>query len=307
MSGLPGHVRRTVVTVGSFDGVHLGHQAILRRIRRRAQALEAASVLVTFDPHPLRVVRPQDAPPLLTILAEKQESLAEVGLDYAVFVPFTRAFSRYAPRQFVEEVLVRRLRAAELVIGHDHGFGRGRAGGADELARLGSEHGFTVDVVGGVEAGGSTVSSTRIRRAVAAGDMEAAAVGLGRPYALRGTVVRGLGRGRTLGFPTANLTPPPAEKLLPAEGIYAVRASVGTEIRDGLLHLGPRPTFADAPPAIELFLIDFERDIYGERVVVECLTRLREVRSFATRDELIEQMRQDLAAGRAFLSRRRGG
>lgn len=307
MSGLPGHVRRTVVTVGSFDGVHLGHQAILRLIRRRARALEAASVLVTFDPHPLRVVRPRAAPPLLTILAEKKESLAEVGLDYVLFVPFTRAFSRYSPKQFVEEVLVRRLRAAELVIGHDHGFGRGRAGGADELARLGSDHGFTVDVVGGVEAGGSTVSSTQIRRAVAAGDMEAAAAGLGRPYSLRGTVIRGLGRGRTLGFPTANLAPPPAEKLLPAEGIYVVRASVDTEVRDGLLHLGPRPTFADAPPAIELFLIDFERDIYRERVVVECLTRLREVRSFATRDELIEQMRRDLVAGRAFLARRRGG
>ncbi|WP_419948507.1 bifunctional riboflavin kinase/FAD synthetase [Candidatus Palauibacter sp.] len=306
MSGLPAHVRETVVTVGTFDGVHLGHQAILRRIRRRARALDAWSVLLTFDPHPLRVVRPDVAPPLLTIPNEKKEILAQFDLDCVAFVPFTTEFSRYSPEKFVEEVLVRRLRASELVIGYDHGFGRGRTGDADVLERLGALHGFEVGVVGGVAVDGSAISSTRIRRAVAAGDMETAAAGLGRPYSLRGTVVHGLERGRTLGFPTANLTPPPPDKLLPAEGIYAVRASVGTELREGLLHLGPRPTFAGSPPAIELFLIDFDRDIYGERVVVEFLHRLREVRAFATEAGLIEQMQRDLEAGREFFSRSGG-
>ncbi|WP_419941839.1 bifunctional riboflavin kinase/FAD synthetase [Candidatus Palauibacter sp.] len=304
VSGLPAHVDTTVVTVGTFDGVHLGHQAILRQVRSRAQARAGSSVLLTFDPHPLRVVRPDAAPQLLTLPNEKKEILAQFDLDYVAFVTFTAEFSRYSPERFVEEILVRRLRASELVIGHDHGFGRGRAGDVSVLERLGAMHGFDVAVVGGVEVGSGAVSSTRIRCAVAEGDMEAAAAGLGRPYSLRGTVIHGLGRGRTLGFPTANLTPPPPDKLLPAEGIYAVRASVGTELREGLLHLGPRPTFVGSPPTIELFLIDFERDIYGERVVVEFLHRLREVRPFATQAGLIEQMRRDLEAGREFFARR---
>lgn len=305
MSGLPPHVWGTVVTVGTFDGVHLGHQAVLRDVRRRARARNSCAVLLTFDPHPLRVVRPEAAPPLLTLPSEKKEILAQTGLDYVAFVSFTPEFSRYSPEEFVEEIVVPRLRPAEIVIGYDHGFGRGRAGDVSVLERLGGIHGFEVSVVGGVEADGSPVSSTRVRRAVAVGDMEGAAAALGRPYSFRGTVIRGLGRGRTLGFPTANLTPPPAEKLLPAEGIYTVRATLGRERTDGLLHLGPRPTFAGSPPAIELFLIDFERDIYGEHVIVDVLHRLREVRTFHSGDDLVAQMRRDLADGRDYFRKMR--
>ena len=301
MSGLPPHVRGTVVTVGTFDGVHLGHREILRDVRRRARARNGHAVLLTFDPHPLSVVRPEVAPPLLTLPNEKKEILAQAGLDYVAFVSFTLEFSRYSPEKFVEDIIVPRFRPAEIVIGYDHGFGRGRAGDVSVLERLGGIHGFEVSVVGGVEADGSPVSSTRVRQAVSAGDMEGAAAGLGRPYSFRGTVIRGLGRGRTLGFPTANLTPPPPDKLLPAEGIYVVRATLGSERIDGLLHLGARPTFAGSPPAIELFLIDFERDIYGERVIVDVLHRLREVRAFESGDDLAAQMRRDLADGRAYL------
>lgn len=297
MSGLPPYVRGTVVTVGTFDGVHLGHQAILRDVRRRARARHGRAVLLTFDPHPLRVVRPEAAPPLLTLPNEKKEILAQLGLGYVAFVVFTPEFSRYSPEKFVEDIVVPRFRPAEVVIGYDHGFGRGRAGDVSVLERLGGIHGFEVSVVGGVEADGSPVSSTRVRQAVSAGDMERAAAGLGRPYSFRGTVIRGLGRGRALGFPTANLTHPPPDKLLPAEGIYTVRATLGSERANGLLHLGARPTFADAPPAIELYLIDFERDIYGERVIVDVLHRLREVRTFASGDDLAAQMRRDLADG----------
>ncbi len=300
MSGLPSHLRGTVVTVGSFDGIHVGHQSILRDVRRRARARHGHAVLLTFDPHPLRVVRADAAPPLLTLPGEKKEILAEFGLDYVVFLSFTRELSRYPPERFVEDIVVPRLRPAEIVIGYDHGFGRGRSGDVSVLERLGRSHGFEVSVVEGVEAAGSAVSSTRIRRAVSAGDMEGAAVGLGRPFSFRGTVIRGLGRGRTLGFPTANLTPPPPDKLMPAEGIYAVRAWLGTGGVDGLLHLGPRPTFAGSPPAVELFLIDFEDDIYGERVVVDVLHRLREVRSFYSGDDLVAQMKRDLADGRDY-------
>ncbi len=305
MSGLPPYVRGTVVTVGTFDGIHLGHQAILRDVRRRARARNGRAVLLTFDPHPLRVVRPEAAPPLLTLPNEKKEILAQLGPDYVAFVAFTPGFSRYSPEQFVEDIVVPRFRPAEVVIGYDHGFGRGRAGDVSVLERLGGIHGFEVSVVGGVEADGSPASSTRVRQAVSEGDMEGAAAGLGRPYSFRGTVIRGLGRGRTLGFPTANLTPPPPDKLLPAEGIYTVRATLGSERVDALLHLGARPTFAGSPPAIELFLIDFERDIYGERVIVDVLHRLREVRTFASGDDLAAQMRRDLADGLEYFGKRR--
>ena len=303
-SGLPPTVEGTVVTVGTFDGVHLGHRAILEEIGARARSRNLRSVLLTFDRHPLRVVRPDDAPPLLTTPNEKKEILAQYGLDYVAFVAFTLAFSRYSPEEFVEEVLVRRLRARELVIGHDHGFGRGRAGDVSVLERLGAVHGFEVDVVSGVEAAGGVVSSTRIRGDLASGRVEAATSQLGRPYSLRGTVVHGMGRGRTLGFPTANISPPPPEKLLPAEGIYAVRASIGQELLPGLLHLGPRPTFAGSPPTIELYLLDFDRDIYGERVVVEFLKKLRDVAPFGSAAELVEQMKADREdAIRFFASR----
>jgi len=292
--------------VGTFDGVHLGHQAILRDVRRRARARNGHAALLTFDPHPLSIVRPEVAPPLLTLPDEKKEILAQFGLDYAAFISFTLEFSRYSPEEFVEDLIVPRFRPAEVVIGYDHGFGRGRAGDISVLERLGGIHGFEVSVVGGVETDGSAISSTRVRRAVGSGDMEGAAAGLGRPYSFRGTVIRGLGRGRALGFPTANLTPPPPGKLLPAEGIYAVRATLGSEQVDGLLHLGPRPTFADAPPAIELFLIDFERDIYGEPVIVDVLHRLREVRGFESGDDLAAQMRRDLADGLEYFGKKGG-
>jgi riboflavin kinase/FMN adenylyltransferase len=302
LSALPRGVEGTVVTVGTFDGVHRGHQAILDEIGRRARERGLHSTLLTFDRHPLTILRPEAAPKLLTTPNEKKEILAQFGLDYVAFVSFTRTFSHYSPERFVEEVLIGRLRARELVIGHDHGFGRGRSGDVDVLRELGTRHGFDVDVVSGVEVDGGLVSSTRIRGAVAEGRVGDAAAGLGRPYSIRGTVVHGLGRGRDLGFPTANLTPPPTEKLLPAEGIYTVRASVGQELLPGLLHLGPRPTFAGSPPTIELYLLDFDRDIYGERVVVEFLKRLREVRPFSSAAQLVDQMREDRREAERFFA-----
>lgn len=294
--------RGTVVTVGTFDGVHRGHWAVLQEIRRRANATGRSSVLVTFDPHPLRIVRPEHAPPLLTTPVEKKEILAESGLDYAVFISFTETLSRYEPRRFVEEVLVGRMGVSELVIGYDHGFGRGRAGDIDLLRRLGSEFDFAVDVVPAVASDGAPVSSTRIRASVSEGAVESAAVDLGRPYSFRGPVVTGMGRGRDLGFPTANIAAPGGGKLLPMQGIYAVRASLRTMIRSGLLHLGPRPTFAGSPPSIELYILDFDEDIYGERVRVDFLKRLRDVRPFSTSSELVEQMKRDREMARDYFA-----
>jgi len=306
-SGLPPEVGETVVTVGTFDGVHLGHRAVLEEIVERARRRRRASILVTFDRHPLTVVRPEDAPPLLTTPDEKKEILVQTGLDYVAFVRFTREVSRLSPEAFVRGYLVGRFRVRELVIGYDHGFGRGRSGDIETLRTLGRELGFDVDVVGEVRADGDEISSTRIRTAIAEGRIEDAVRGLGRPYSFEGPVVHGLGRGRDLGFPTANLEPPGGRKLLPPSGIYAVQASFRTKIRDGLLHVGPRPTFAGSPPSVELYVLDFDGDLYGERVRVEVLSRLRDVRPFASPEELVEQMRRDAEEGRAFFEARRSG
>lgn len=297
--------RGTVVTVGTFDGVHLGHWEVLQEIRRRAAATARRSVLVTFDPHPLRIVRPEHAPPLLTTPVEKKEVLAESGLDYAVFISFTEPLSRYEPRRFVEEILVERLRVEELVIGYDHGFGRDRSGDADTLRAIGAELGFAVDVVPPVETQGAPVSSSRIRKAVAEGRMAEARACLGRPYSVRGVVVKGEGRGRGLGFPTANLKVGNADKLIPASGIYAVRGVLRSGTHLGALHLGPRPTFQGSPPTVELHLLDFDGDLYGEEVRVDFVERLREVRPFSTVAALVEQMREDVEEAREALDRDR--
>ena len=297
--------RGAVVTVGTFDGVHRGHWAVLQEIRRRALATGRRSVLLTFDPHPLRIVRPGQAPPLLTTPIEKKEILAESGLDYAVFLAFTPALSRYEPRRFVLEVLVERLGVEELVIGHDHGFGRGRSGDAETLKQIGSEFGFAVDVVPPVIQDGGAISSSAIRGALRAGDPQAAALGLGRPYSLRGLVVRGEGRGRQLGFPTANLVVASSEKLIPATGIYAVSGVTRSGSFDGALHLGPRPTFRGSPPTIELHLLDFDGDLYGEVIRVDFMKRLRDVRPFDGVGALIAQMREDVGEARSALARAR--
>ena len=295
--GLPTD-KGTVVTVGTFDGVHRGHWAVLEEIRARARATNRRSVLVTFDPHPLRIVRPEHAPPLLTTPLEKKEILAESGLEYAVFIAFTETLSRYSPRRFVEEILVDRLHVEELVIGFDHGFGRDRSGNADTLRGIGADLGFDVDVVPPVEVGEEAVSSTRIRAAVAAGRMEEARMCLGRPYSIRGVVVRGDGRGKGLGFPTANLEVSASDKLIPPAGIYAVRGVLKRGTYVGALHLGPRPTFAGSPPSIELHLLDFEGDIYGEAVRIDFVQYLRPVLPFDSVGALIDQMRADVDLAR---------
>lgn len=301
-SGIPSDGRGTVVTVGTFDGVHLGHRAVLEEIRDRASATGRRAVLLTFHPHPLRIVRPEATPPLLTTPVEKKEILAETGLDYAVFLAFSPALSRYSPRRFVEEILVGRLRLDELVIGHDHGFGRGRAGDVTLLREIGTELGFAVDVVEPVLIEGAAVSSSLIRKAVSEGRLEAARTRLGRPYSARGVVVRGEQRGRDLGFPTANLSIDATEKLLPPSGIYAVRGVLKRGVFPGALHLGPRPTFQGSPPSIELYLLDFDGEIYGEEVRVDFIRFLRPVRAFESVASLVRQMELDVAEVRRVLA-----
>ena len=302
LPSLPPYEQGSVATVGTFDGVHLGHWEVLREISRRARRTGRPSVLITFWPHPLRVVKPEVAPRLLTTSIEKKEILAQTGLDYAVFLPFTRRLSRYTPRRFVEEILVARMRVRELVIGYDHGFGRGRSGDAETLGAMGAELGFGVEVVPPIVAGGGPVSSSRIRKALLAGEVRAAHVGLGRPYSLRGVVVKGDGRGRHLGFPTANLQISDSQKLVPREGIYAVRAKVPAGTCDGALHIGPRPTFPGSPATIEVHLLDCSANLYGTEVQLELIERLRGVRPFASAADLIDQMTRDVQRARRVLA-----
>ena len=303
---LPRCGRGSAVTVGTFDGIHLGHREVLRETARRARRAGRPSVLVTFRPHPLQVLRPDDAPGLLTTSIEKKELLAQTGLDYAVFLPFTRTLARYSPRRFVEEVLVERVRVKDLVVGYDHGFGRGRSGDPGVLGAMGEELGFGVEVVPPTVVGDGPVSSSRIRRALLAGDMRAARAGLGRPYSLRGVVVRGEGRGRRLGFPTANLRIPDARKLIPGEGIYAVRVRLPSGSRDGALHLGRRPTFPGSPATIEVHLLDHDADLYGTELRLDLIERLRDVRPFDSVAELVSHMSRDVRRARRILADHRG-
>ncbi|HEX8849249.1 MAG TPA: bifunctional riboflavin kinase/FAD synthetase [Gemmatimonadaceae bacterium] len=300
---LPALAAGSVITVGTFDGVHRGHQDVLARLVSRARQRGLPSVLVTFDPHPLEVVNPQAAPALLTVGEEKLEVIAESGIDYAVLVPFTAAFSRLSAEQFVVDVLEARYGMHELLIGHDHGFGRGRSGDTEVLRSLGARRGFRVEVVPPVgDPDGRAISSTGIRRAVAGGDLERAAHGLGRAYSVSGRVVPGAQRGRELGYRTLNIEPPAPRKLLPPEGVYAVRAQTHLGAFGGMMNLGARPTFGEAQRALEVHLFDADGDWYGRTVRVDFLARLRDTRRFESAAALVEQLRRDEEAARRALT-----
>lgn len=304
---LPG-TRRTTVTVGTFDGVHRGHQAVLGEIVRRARATGRASVLVTFEPHPLEVVAPERAPCLLTSPTEKRLLWPLFELDYVLVLPFTPRLRETSPEEFVRRILVERLRVGELVIGHDHGFGKNRAGDVHILRRLGEREGYELDVVGPVTAAdGTAVSSGGIRRAVADADFAASAAGLGRPYAVLGEVERGAGRGARLGFPTANLRPDDPRKCLPPDGVYALWMELEGERLPGVAHLGPVPTFGDPEPRLEVHLLDWVGGpLYGARPSVEFIRRLRPIERYDSEAALTAQMVRDASAAREVIGRVEG-
>lgn len=301
-SGLPPDVTGTVLTVGSFDGVHRGHQDVLARLVARGRERGARTVLVTFDPHPLEVVNPSIAPHLLTVGHEKLEVLAESGIDYLAVLPFTKALASLDAVQFVDRVLVERFRVSHLLMGHDHAFGRGRAGNPQVLKALGATRGFSVEVIEPVMAGaGQPVSSTFIRRAVGGGDLASAADGLGRPYSLGGRVSHGERRGRLLGYPTINLPIESDRKLLPPHGVYVVRVQTPLGTFGGMTNLGPRPTFGDPTVLLEAHLFDAEGDFYGGRVRVDFLRRLRDTLKFDGIEALTAQLGRDEAEAREVL------
>jgi riboflavin kinase/FMN adenylyltransferase len=295
---------RTVVTVGTFDGVHVGHRAVLDRVRRGARRRGWSGLVVTFDPHPLRVLRPEAAPGLLTTTEEKLALLDRLDVDRVEVIRFTEAFAALSPGEFVRNVLMDEFGMEELVIGYNHGFGRGREGSVHVLQTLGIEMGFEVTVVGPVLVDGEKVSSSRIRKCIAAADLDFAALALGRPYSLTAGVVRGEGRGRSLGFPTANLGPPGGDKLIPPPGVYAVRVRIDEESYAGMMHQGERPTFPGSSALMEVHVIDFECDLTGRRLQVEYLERIRGVRRFDGPERLREQLVRDRERSRRIVMER---
>jgi riboflavin kinase/FMN adenylyltransferase len=269
-----GH-RRTAVTIGAFDGIHLGHRRILEEVVLLSRALGVEGVAVTFDPHPISVIQPHEGLFLLTSLEEKLALMESIGVDKTLVFRFDGDLARRSADWFARRVLVERLGIKRLVIGYDFRFGRAREGGASSLKGLGEELGFGVDIVPPVEFMGHPVSSTRVRTALLRGDVESARAMLGRPYSMSGVVIKGQGRGRLLDFPTANLKAVDREKMLPAPGVYAVKVLLDMRPRRGALYIGTRPTFGEGPAAIEVHILDMDDDLYGRRLGLEFVERLR--------------------------------
>jgi riboflavin kinase/FMN adenylyltransferase len=294
-----------VVTVGNFDGLHVGHQEILRIVTERARARRGESAVYTFEPHPRKVLRPQDAPQLLTTLEQKLELIEAAGVDLTIVERFDLAFAARSAVEFVRDVLDARMRPEEVYVGYDFRFGHDREGSMRTLTELGPHLGFAVTIVPEVTVGGQDVNSTRIRELLGTGRVEEARDLLGRPYRVRGRVVEGDRRGRTLGFPTANLDP--ENEVLPAQGVYAGRLrslepGAPSEL-PAVVNVGRRPTFKDAAPVVaEVHVIDWDGDLYGRRVEVSFLHHLRAERRFPDVEALKRQIAADRDAARTRLA-----
>lgn len=303
LQDVPSHPHGRTVSVGVFDGVHRGHRRIFEQVLRYCADRGFEPTAVTFDPHPLAVLRPEDVPQRLSSLDERIELLAAIGVGSVVVLPFTRELSQLSPRQFVQSILVRRLSARAVFEGPNFRFGHRGAGDIGELGRLGQELGFEVGIVPPVTDGGEVISSSLVRGFLQEGDVVGAARCLGRPYRVDGPIVAGARRGRQLGFPTANVVVPP-DRAMPARGVYAVfaRTQAGTARVEGMANLGTRPTFDGRQIALEVHLFGWDEDLYGRSIEVEFVARLRPERRFAGVVELTEQLRRDRVAAKAALA-----
>lgn len=297
----------SVITVGAFDGVHAGHRSILDRLLRRARDMDGTSTLVTFDPHPREVLSGRSVP-LLTTIEERAELIESLGVDRLAVIEFTEEFSRLTPEQYVRDVLIERVGMREIVVGYDHRFGREKRGDTDTLRELGQRHEFDVQVVSARELGDEPISSSQIRRLLRKeGAVDEAARLLTRPYRLTGTIEEGKGRGRKIGYPTANMRLPDDRKLVPAGGVYAIRARLPQDpdpsFHGGMMNIGVRPTFEEQEETvIEAHLFEFERRVYEERMEVDLIERIRDEKEFSGVDELVAQLREDEARCKELLS-----
>lgn len=286
----------SAITVGTFDGVHCGHRGIIRRMKEVATPVEARTVVVTFDPHPQIVLHKEDRPhvELLSTIEERCDALESVGVDMVVVIPFTLEFAATPPEDFIRNVIVETIGVRHFFIGHDHNFGRDREGNEALLSSLGQEIGFSVERIGPLTCNDLVVSSTKIRKALQSGDVATAATMLDTPYVLTGTIIQGDGRGRQLGFPTANVDVDDKHKLMPGKGVYVVSLTTDNNTYAGMANIGVRPTFKDDNKIVlEVNLVDTTLDLYGKTVRIEFHTFLRGELRFASKEALLEQLERD--------------
>lgn len=298
---IPAPFPHAVVTVGNFDGVHLGHRAIFKKISQAAMELGGVSVVVTFAPHPLKVLAPERDFRLITTYAEKERLIAESGIDVLVIVPFTREFSNISAEKFVREILVRSIGMKSLVIGFDYVFGKNRQGDVNLLRKLGEEISFSVEVLDQVGNGETGFSSSMVRELISAGDVRGVVSLLGRYFSVGGEVVHGFHRGKQLGFPTANIEV--EEDLLPKPGVYAVKVEGDGWGRDGACNIGNNPTFYGSSVTVEVHLLDFDADLYGSSLRIYFVERVRDEREFTDVFSLQEAIRNDVSRCREILAK----
>jgi riboflavin kinase/FMN adenylyltransferase len=292
LDAFPAAARGGAVSIGNFDGVHRGHVAIVRRLLERAKAVTGPAIVFTFDPHPVRLLRPEQCPPPLTWTERKAELLAAQGVDWIVAYPTDEALLELSAVEFFEQIVRGKLAAKALVEGPNFYFGHNREGTIGRLAELTKAAGISLDVVEPVEIDGAIVSSSRVRELIRVGNMEQARKLLSAPYRIRGMVTHGAGRGAKIGFPTANLSA--VDTLLPAEGVYAGRAAIGGSTYPAAINLGPSPTFGDPTIRVEVHVIGYGEPLYGQPLEVDFLARLRDIRPFDSPAALVEQLRRDI-------------
>jgi len=293
-------LKNPVLTIGNFDGVHKGHLALFEKVKERAKEIGGESAVMTFDPHPVKVMRPENAPPLITPIHQKIKLIEQSGVDVIFCLPFTKEFSQTTAREFVENILVRKIGIKELVVGYDYSFGKGREGNIELLKELGNHFNYRVHVVGPVKIGETLVSSTSIRNLVMEGRLDEARILLGRHYEVAGTVIKGKNRGaRLLGFPTANLKL--IDELTPKMGVYAVYVLFNGDAYQGVTNIGYNPTFGNGAFSVETHLLDFEGDLLGKTIRVQFIVRLRDEKTFENAEALAEQIQKDIDAARKIL------
>jgi riboflavin kinase / FMN adenylyltransferase len=291
-----------VATIGNFDGHHLGHLALLQTVVETARKAQGSALVLTFEPHPVKILAPHVELRFLTSPEEKLARFEAAGIDEVVVLEFTPAFAAMTPEQFASGVLHQHLRLAELFVGEHFAFGRGRAGRIADLIQFGGQYGFRVHPVRPVMVEGAVVSSTRVRQLIQAGDMERAAVLLGRAYGIRGTVIHGVQQGQTLGWPTANLQVPP-HRVMPPDGVYAARTVYGAKTYEAIAYIGKRPTFGEGERLIEVYVLDQSCDLYDQEIAVQFVARVRGDHRFASPDELSKQIARDVEQARLSLRR----
>ncbi len=301
-------INKAVVTIGTFDGVHIGHQKIISRLQEIARQKGGETVILTFFPHPRMILHPEDKGlKLITTMQEKAERLEKLGIDHLIITPFTRDFSNLSPQEYIGEILVDKIGTRHIVIGYDHRFGKDREGGLEHLQGFSKEYGFEVEEIPEQDINDVAVSSSKIRNAILSGDVKTATDFLGYPFHLTGKVIRGDQIGRTLGFPTANLFVEEAYKLVPADGIYAVNVLIGVENQgkekyNGMAYIGHRPTINGMTHNIEVNIFDFDQDIYGDTIRMNFLHYIRGDEKFSSLDSLKVQLAEDEKSVRTILS-----